>query len=143
MLTQLIYASRVTPGLGNADIRRILEVSQSNNRQTGITGALCFTGRVFLQCLEGHRKEVNATYHRIVQDSRHTEPTLLVFEEISRRQFTQWAMGYLGFTAANRDLFLRYSPTAELDPYGLTAASVRMLFAEAVDAARVLTGTEA
>jgi hypothetical protein len=125
--------------MNTLQIKDILAKSQRNNAQSGLTGALVFTGGRFLQCLEGHRREVNITYHRIANDPRHLEPALLCFEEIDSRRFGDWNMGYLGFTKENRSLFLKYSSKAEFDPYSMRATAVRDFFDEAVAGAKVIS----
>lgn len=83
---------------------------------------------MFLQCLEGHRREVNQLYHTIIRDKRHRDPAILLFEEISRRDFSEWSMGYLGYTPENRALFLRYSAETTFDPYSMSADSLKQFF---------------
>lgn len=139
MLVRLIYASRVREGVGHADIKDILAASARNNARVGVTGALCFTGDVFLQCLEGHRREVNEVYHRILGDTRHQAPALLLFDEIVARDFGAWNMGYVGHTPENRALFLKYSPTVAFDPYAMSSASLRAFFTEVVANAKWLS----
>jgi hypothetical protein len=138
MLVRLIYASRVDALVNHLQVRDILARSRRNNTAAGVTGALVFTGGVFLQYLEGHRAAVNATYHRILRDPRHRDPALLLFEEIDWRRFGDWNMGYLGITDTNRRLFLKYSPEAEFDPYSMRAAGLVALFDELVGAAKWL-----
>lgn len=128
MLVRLIYASRVTANVSHVDVRAILQKSQVNNARVGITGALCFTGGIFLQCLEGERGVVNALYHRLLSDPRHSDAAVLVLDEISKRDFVEWSMGYLGYTADNRALFLQYSSGTMLDPYTMSADALRGLF---------------
>ncbi len=138
MLVRLTYASRVQPNVTPTALRDILATSQKNNERDGITGALVFTGSVFLQCLEGDRAMVNKTYHRIIPDDRHSAPQILAMEEISRRDFNDWSMGYLAYTQQNRHLFLRYSPTATFDPYQCSAPALGAMLRELVDSARLL-----
>lgn len=136
MLVRLIYASKVRDGLAPGDIDHILARSQANNARVGVTGALCYTGGVFLQCLEGGRREVNEVYHRIVGDARHRDPAILGFTEVTARDFADWAMGYVGYTADNRALFLKYCPRPEFDPYTMSTASVEALLHELLGVAR-------
>ncbi len=132
MLIQLTYASRVSRVLGPADIKDILAASRRNNTRLGVTGALCLNNGIFLQVLEGDRAAVNALYHRILRDERHRDPAVLDLQEIDARRFTSWAMGLLASTEENRQLFLKYSPAAEFDPYAMGAGALRQLFAEAL-----------
>lgn len=138
MLVRLIYASRVQPNVSPTALRDILATSQKNNERDGITGALVFTGAVFLQCLEGDRAMVNKTYHRIVPDDRHGDPQILALEEIVERDFSDWSMGYLPYTQQNRHRFLRYSPNATFDPFQCSAAALAEMLRELVQSAKLM-----
>ena len=138
MLIQLTYASRCAHALGPADVKDILAASQRNNARSGITGALCLNNGIFLQQLEGERTAVNALYHRILKDTRHCDTGILDFSEITQRQFTGWSMGLLQSLDTNRQLFLKYSSTAEFDPYSMGTASLRSFFAEVLQNVRWL-----
>ena len=138
MLIQLTYASRCAHVLGPADVKNILSVSQRNNARLGVTGALCLNNGIFLQQLEGERTTVNALYHRILQDERHSETAILDFSEITHRQFTGWSMGLLQSLDSNRQLFLKYSSSAEFDPYSMSTVSLRSFFAEVLQNVRWL-----
>lgn len=141
MLVRLIYASRVQPNVSPTALRDILATSQKNNERDGITGALVFTGSVFLQCLEGDRAMVNKTYHRIVPDERHSDPQILAMAEITERNFSDWSMGYLPYTQQNRHRFLRYSPTVTFDPYRCSGAGLADMLRELVDSAKLMRNT--
>ncbi len=129
MLIRLIYASR-TKNVGPMDVKDILDSSRRNNRSIGVTGALCLSNGIFLQCLEGERAAVNTLYHRILLDSRHTDPAILDFVEIHKREFGVWSMGLVSSIAENQALFLKYSPGAEFDPYGMSPLALREFFSE-------------
>jgi Sensors of blue-light using FAD len=128
-MIRLTYASRAK-NLGPSDVKDILRSSQKNNLALGVTGALCLSNGIFLQCLEGDRTAVNALYHRILLDPRHIHPAILDFEEIVCRQFGVWSMGLVSTTAENRAMFLKYSTGTEFDPYNMTALPLRAFFAE-------------
>jgi hypothetical protein len=139
MLIRLTYASRARQPFGPADLRDILRSSQQNNARMGISGALLLCNGIFLQCLEGDQPAVNALYHRILLDSRHSEPAILSFEEIDQRLYGEWAMGYLPSTEATQRLCLRFSPTADFNPYRMRPSGLRGLFAELLAQARMLS----
>ena len=130
LIVQLVYASRTDNELSRDDLKQILEVSQKNNAKADVTGALLYNSRYFLQCLEGSRVAVNETYMRILGDPRHSQPALLHYEEISKRDFASWAMGYVGEGVLNRDTFLRHGAYSEFDPFALSGASARGLLLE-------------
>ncbi len=138
MLIQLTYASRTKGVLGPADIKDILGASQRNNTRLGVTGALCLNNGIFLQQLEGDREVVNALYHQILLDSRHRDPAILDFNEISCRRFGQWSMGLLSSVEENRSLFLKYSSAATFDPYSMSASTLRGFFDEVLHNVRWL-----
>ena len=99
-LFRLVYHSRnAIVGLEeevDASVRQILAASQRNNRSDGVTGALMFTDGLFAQILEGQRMQVERVFDRIQMDDRHTEVTLLSFDPVTRRDFPNWAMAYVG-----------------------------------------------
>ncbi|MEO3693579.1 BLUF domain-containing protein [Roseateles paludis] len=130
MLVRLMYASRATSALVEADLAAILRSSRENNPQEGITGLLCFTEGVFVQVLEGGRDAVNARYRRIVADPRHSDVTLLSYEEIGERNFAGWTMGQVNLQRLNPALMLKYSESGRLDPYQMSGAAMAALFRE-------------
>lgn len=130
MLVRLMYASRATAALAEADLAAILRSSRENNPQEGITGLLCFADGVFVQVLEGGRDAVNARYRRIVVDARHTDVLLLSYEEIAERSFAGWTMGQVNLQRLNPALLLKYSATGKLDPYAMPGAAMAALFRE-------------
>ncbi len=130
MLIRLIYASRSSGTLTPLDVKDIVQTSQRNNAGLGVTGALILSNGIFLQCLEGDHMAVNALYHRILLDPRHRDPAVLDLQEIDARQFGAWSMGLLANTEENRQLFLKYSPAAEFDPYRMGARALRGFFGE-------------
>ena len=138
MMIRLIYASRAV-NLGPADVKDILASSRKNNQQTAVTGALSLSNGIFLQCLEGERSAVNALYHHILKDKRHNKPEVLALEEITQRQFTGWNMGLIAATNENTALFLKYSSTAEFDPFRMSAPALKEFFAEVMSGARWLS----
>lgn len=139
MLVQLTYASRATNTLGPGDVKDILQSSARNNQTAGITGALCLSNGIFLQQLEGDRATVNALYHRILKDPRHTDPAILDLSEIVMRQFSGWSMGLVAATQENRQLFLKYSNSTDFDPYKMSANTLRAFFAEVLQNVRWLS----
>lgn len=120
-LVQLIYCSRVVTGVHGTAITSIVDVSRFNNARDGVTGALCFNANFFLQCLEGERGAVNETYHRILRDPRHEGALLLRYDEVSKRQFGDWSMGYLSSQAMAPDLLLQYGSNDRFNPEQLGA----------------------
>ncbi|MDO8903803.1 BLUF domain-containing protein [Hydrogenophaga sp.] len=137
MLIRLIYASRAR-SMGPMDIKDILASSRRNNTRLGVTGALCLSNGIFLQCLEGDRMVVNTLYHRILQDARHHDPAILDFQEIVSRQFGAWSMGLVSTVVDNQALFLKYATGAQFDPYEMRPETLRAFFTELMNNTRWL-----
>jgi hypothetical protein len=115
-LTQLVYVSEAKPGLHLNDIRSILSAAKRHNEAFGITGALFFNHKHFIQCLEGGRSEVNSMYHKIVKDERHTNPQIFLLRDITKRSFADWTIGFASHTEMHKALFLKYNSSATFDP---------------------------
>ncbi|MFO1342903.1 BLUF domain-containing protein [Casimicrobium huifangae] len=137
MLVRLVYASRAKATLTPAQFDDILAVSRRNNPANGITGVLCTNTFIFLQMLEGGRKEVSETYNRIASDPRHQDVQLLHFEEIMSRKFADWSMGKVSFDRLNMAVLLKHSAKAVLDPYSVSGAVSVALIEELMQTAAV------
>ncbi len=142
ILVRLIYASKVSSHFGPMDMKDILNKSRRNNAESGITGLLILSDGYFFQALEGGRTAVNNTYAKILKDSRHVNSMILSCQEIKKRQFLGWSMGYVLSSEATRPLFLSYSSDKYFMPFGLRADSAEALLEEINSFARQLGGTE-
>ena len=138
MLVRLMYASRAAEPMRPETLSAILKKSNHHNPATGVTGVLCFSGDTFLQVLEGGRSQVGALYNRIACDPRHINVELLSFEEIAERNFASWSMGQANLSRLNPALLLKYSATAALDPYAMSAKVSLALLNELVATASVM-----
>ena len=119
MLVRLLYCSRAVD-TSPAAIESILTTSRQHNALSGVTGILCYGDGIFLQCIEGGRMQVSELYGSIQKDPRHKDVALLHYEEIYERRFGGWSMGQVNVTKLNSSLLLKYSETAELDPYSVS-----------------------
>lgn len=90
----LLYVSRRTSS--DADVRYIVETSQSRNAGLLVTGALVASRSRFAQILEGPRPGVDALMDSIQRDPRHTDVEVLVYDDIDRRHFADWTLAYSG-----------------------------------------------
>ena len=139
MLVRLLYASRATAPIDSAFIESILARSRTHNPQLGITGLLCYTGDVFLQVIEGGRAAVSTLYNTIVRDVRHRDVTLLHFEEVGSRRFSNWTMGQVNLAKVNPSTLLKYSEMPGLDPFRL-GGSVSLALLEEMIATAAIVG---
>jgi hypothetical protein len=77
------------------ELGTILEASTRNNNEFGLTGALVFDERWFLQTLEGKRTAVWNTFRRIEADERHSDVTVVDARNIHERIFGSWWLAFL------------------------------------------------
>ncbi len=137
MLVRLLYVSRAADTLTPAMIDAIIAQSRKNNPDAGITGLLCHSGNVFMQVLEGGRAAVNATFTRIVRDTRHSDVQLLLYEEIAERRFAGWTMGRANLEKINISVLLKYSEKPVLDPYAVSGKASMALLDELMATASI------
>ncbi|ARN73013.1 BLUF domain-containing protein [Oceanicoccus sagamiensis] len=129
-LVRLVYASRKSPDFNESDIEQLLASARKHNLANHVTGLLCFNRKYFLQCLEGSRARVNATYHNILNDPRHNDIVMLDYREVDSRKFDAWSMGYMPESSLTTPLNLRYSGTPEFDPYDMSGESAYQMMLE-------------
>ena len=107
-LHRVLYCSRnIIPGAIEAvaaDVRGILAVSRVNNARDGVTGGLLFSEGCFAQVLEGPLDAVESTFERIQCDARHCEVVVLQSGPITKRDFPDWSMAFVGTDAASSPL---------------------------------------
>jgi hypothetical protein len=140
MLVRLMYASRATASFEAEGMGPILRQARANNAREGLTGALCLcnTGHLFIQVLEGGRNAVSRRYSRIAADPRHTDVTLLQYEEIAERRFSGWAMGQVNMSRLNPALLLKYSELPTLDPWAIPGSATAAMFDEMIATAAIM-----
>lgn len=126
-LVRLVYVSKVSEYFTPDDIEDILKVAREKNQQNDVTGLLCFNRKYFLQCLEGSRTNINQTYHSILNDRRHTDIIMLDYKEVSEREFEVWSLGYMPESSLTNSINLKYSGSAEFEPYSMSGESAHLL----------------
>lgn len=129
-LVRLVYASEVVRPIVDGDLEQILESARVKNAEAGITGMLCFHRKYFLQCLEGSRVKVNEAYQRILKDKRHTNIVILDYDEIVRREFDAWTMGYMPESRLTAEINMRYSGSPEFTPFEMLGESCHQMMVE-------------
>jgi hypothetical protein len=138
MLVRLLYASRVPREIEHSLLESILEQSRRHNQAAGVTGILCYSDRIFMQVLEGNRREVSELYNKIVRDPRHTDVEILLFEDIAERRFSNWTMGQVNLAKVNPSLLLKYSEKPRLDPHSMGGKYSMALLEELIATASIV-----
>ncbi len=98
-LSYLIYVSRATKDMSEADLREILDISRRKNREIGVTGFLIYQSGYFMQMLEGRHELIEPLMDRISRDPRHENPSIIMRGKARRRLFTEWSMGFWDMSA--------------------------------------------
>ncbi len=92
-LYNVVYCSRATAGVDDAEVERIIATARRCNPEHGITGMLVFGSGIFFQWLEGPRHSVTALMSLLRTDRRHENIILLSeVEEVRERLFPDWDM---------------------------------------------------
>ncbi len=125
-LVRLIYASRISDEFRINDLKGIVKTAVRRNAANDITGLLCFNRNYFLQCIEGERSVVNETFNLICRDSRHEKVTLVSYEDITEREFTDWAMEYVPESKVSMALTRKYSAGRIFKPFEMSGESCLM-----------------
>lgn len=123
-ICRLVYYSERNP-MQPMDLRALIATCHKNNSARSITGLLHHNGTYFIQVLEGARADISATYHRIANDPRHTNPIILSVSDVRERLFPTWSMGlHEGMTDRTREIFLRYFSKELIDPDSVNVDSL-------------------
>ncbi|WP_227369640.1 BLUF domain-containing protein [Halomonas sp. M20] len=118
MLYRLVYMSRnniTDDDKLQEEISDILDASQRNNRQAEVTGALMFNTGCFAQVLEGPHDKIQDTFERIQCDPRHSHVSVLAFDRIDARLFSDWDMAFVGQNAQRIEQFARFNEKSGFD----------------------------
>ena len=129
MVRQLIYTSRVAPGLQDEDalLRSILAVSVRNNAAVAVTGMLLRHRDHFFQALEGSATAVEAIYRRVRRDPRHRDLRLLQDAPRASRSFAGWAMCGYNLGPADNEILDILNLRRDLDPRQINGSSALSL----------------
>ncbi|MCU6434954.1 BLUF domain-containing protein [Undibacterium sp. Jales W-56] len=141
MLVRLLYASRAVDNQMCDMIQAIMQQSRTHNPANGITGILCHSDHVFMQVLEGGRDAVNTLYAHILRDPRHTDVTLLHYEEINERRYAGWTMGQANLGKINPSILLKYSALPELNPHRMSGKNSLALIDDLMATAAIVGRT--
>ena len=128
MLFHLIYASRATRTVDDAQLQQMLHRARRNNDRLGVSGALIVQGDYFVQLLEGEPATICQLYQEILADPKHDSAVQLDFSEIDRPHFAEWSMGLLPMTGDKQEVLRRQVGDAMLDPPTLDGPSASHLF---------------
>ena len=97
ILDTFVYCSRAAEGVDDAEVDRLIELSQRRNVARDITGVLVFGSGVFFQWIEGPPAQVENLIASLHGDSRHYDiVTLDRSVEKRARLYPNWEMERVG-----------------------------------------------
>ncbi len=105
MEISLVYVSVASHFMTDDELKALIETCRTLNAQKNITGMLLYRDGYFIQALEGEESAVIALYEKITTDPRHTKCLIVHRQEIAKRYFSRWAMGFNNIHRADFDLF--------------------------------------
>ena len=112
-LIHLIYVSTAGIDYDDDELDRMLESSVRHNTSQHVTGMLLYARGNFIQVLEGEDTAVDETYGRIAKDPRHKGLIVIEREQIKKRDFDQWSMGFRRLNRAEVDAHPAFAPFFE------------------------------
>lgn len=89
---KLVYLSFSKGEIKEDLIDTILEKAHKNNPELNITGVLLHQSGVFLQLLEGPKKNVRQLFDKISSDDRHEKIKVICETIVENRLFSDWSM---------------------------------------------------
>jgi methanogenic corrinoid protein MtbC1 len=92
MLAKLVYRSRATHPLSQAELHQLTVAAQSRNLCESITGLVVYDDSQFFQWLEGPAESLQRIMDSIRNDPRHTDIEVLENETADTRRFSDWSM---------------------------------------------------
>jgi hypothetical protein len=108
-----MYVSSARQKFGPPELAQLLTRAREKNSQLGITGMLLYKAGLFLQVLEGETTQVRDLYTTIVNDPRHRACSVVQEGAITRRQFSDWSMGFRNLDDAEVKRLPGYTPFME------------------------------
>lgn len=92
---QLIYVSAAKEHFGAPELSSLLLTARKNNARMGVGGVLVHHSGSFMQALEGSRAAVEGVFASIRRDPRHHRIVVLGRDDLRKREFSDWSMGFL------------------------------------------------
>lgn len=101
-MERLVYRSRATWPAPDVALDAILPVAVAANARDGITGALGFSDRTYVQLLEGPTASLDALLDHLRADPRHTDLEILVRAPSGGRLLPDWSMARADLARSSR-----------------------------------------
>ena len=127
MIVQLIYISHSIGDAIDTD-EKFLEGVRARNAARGITSIMLVTESCYIHCIEGERDIVSSLFLKISQDPRHKNATILRFNEIKNREFSDFSAAISRLSKFNlNDSYNTVCPSMQIDITSITSAKAMTL----------------
>ncbi len=93
-MNYILYLSTACQVFYVEEMEAMLIKIRSNNKKFGVTGVLLYSGRSFLQFIEGEQEILNQMMQKIGKDSRHYNIVKLASGTSEERLFADWNMAF-------------------------------------------------
>jgi len=95
MIYFLVYISTASNPADFEMLSSVISQVAIKNKEQGISGFLYYKNGTYLQLLEGDFKMVNTLFHKIIEDERHKNVTVIIENKIEQRIFNDYESGFL------------------------------------------------
>ncbi|MGB1682075.1 MAG: BLUF domain-containing protein [Acidimicrobiales bacterium] len=92
-LMQITYTSKAFSDFDDDALTQLTAQAWRSNAAHGITGALYYADRRFIQVIEGEQTAVVPLFAKILTDPRHFDVQTVSIRPVERRHFPEWGMG--------------------------------------------------
>lgn len=98
MIESILYisTSKLDPTTVNDVLEALIADAAIRNKRRGLSGAMMFTGRHFVQVIEGAPEMIETLLQSLRADPRHTDIVIVERGPIPERRFPEWSMAYAG-----------------------------------------------
>ena len=101
MLYSLVYTSQSTHPFSHEALLELLDKARVANAGLGVTGMLLYKDEAFIQALEGEQATVTDLAEKISRDPRHHAYFVCSQQNIDKREFPDWSMGFRDLNSAD------------------------------------------
>lgn len=94
-MKSLVYISHATRDITEEELVKILNKSRDNNIKRDVTGVLLYSNKLFIQYIEGEQENIDELLETLAGDDRHSDITIIAKNDIEKRLFGNWTMGFV------------------------------------------------
>lgn len=94
-IRQVIYISKAVDDFTATELHQLATTAAQKNKLCGITGALLFIDKCFIQVIEGDEAAMSTLLVHITADPRHRDIRVISDQLGESRHFADWSMGLI------------------------------------------------